>query len=789
MFNKNKLMIAIMMVMLIALVPAVFGDMLPAYNQNSCVEDDGLNYDVKGFAKGPDENTGVFAQYYDSCATYNGDKGKEEGWYIAETHCSQSGSENYVHTQWTKCKLGCYDGQCIPELNDMSCTDTDGSDIYTKGTVTGVNDVVLGGLTSATDKCVGSTLKEYICSNNNGIGYPSTVALQEKFCENGCSNGKCLKESIEPVVLPSCYDTDGGNNIYKKGTITYDNGKISHETCSSPTQVIERYCNNGEMKVVNTDGVKCPNGYGCSDGACVPSNVPQEMPTEDLPDLAVMSLNYDTNNYRAKVCNIGDKSVSNFMITFQAKDIQNDLYYVPTITPGNCVDIYSWAYSYFGLNADNVKNNYVGVYLDNNGNIKEKSEANNFFDKPATSTTTPTVIPTTDDEYSCVDVNVYSCVNVNGGIKIMREKGDQIQFLSNECREDPQWGWKNYQSYCVGSTMYKACSKPCEPVQDVNYNSVCPSGYYAKESYAGNCKERPEGMVCLGFDDKFKWFVEGPITSWTKNGNVQISHQTQWDYYHILNTNCVMKVTSGTFVEEFVEEVDTSFDNYEFYKEKLQYGECADPDGGFNPKVKGWAYGYNVWNEGYLSWGDYCTETPDGAQQNEGGSYLHEAECMAVTDEKIEVRYQKPIKCKYGCGNGVCLDDGSFDYLDDYDYGHPMVEDNSNGYPIPVEDIQSYGNNGPSFDDSGLVESNCNSGCMYNEKCLPFGTKKVNGKPLFCDIDSVFKTQKSDGMYCDNSFECKSNFCSNSQCVDIEGELRETKGLLKRILSWLDKLF
>jgi len=72
---------------------------------------------------------------------------------------------------------------------------------------------------------------------------------------------------------------------------------------------------------------------------------------------------------------------------------------------------------------------------------------------------------------------------------------------------------------------------------------------------------------------------------------------------------------------------------------------------------------------------------------------------------------------------------------------------------------------------------------------LPIGTRNLNGEALFCDIDSTFKTQKSEGAVCSNSFECTSNFCTNGVCVDIEGQLKETKSMLERVINWLSKLF
>lgn len=72
----------------------------------------------------------------------------------------------------------------------------------------------------------------------------------------------------------------------------------------------------------------------------------------------------------------------------------------------------------------------------------------------------------------------------------------------------------------------------------------------------------------------------------------------------------------------------------------------------------------------------------------------------------------------------------------------------------------------------------CN-GCLYNNNCIPYGTK-LEGK--YCSITKQLLTQKELYESCDNSYECKSNECSNQECVS-------TYSLLEKILNWLNNLF
>ena len=84
----------------------------------------------------------------------------------------------------------------------------------------------------------------------------------------------------------------------------------------------------------------------------------------------------------------------------------------------------------------------------------------------------------------------------------------------------------------------------------------------------------------------------------------------------------------------------------------------------------------------------------------------------------------------------------------------------------------------------------CLSGCAYENKCLPVGTKiKENGDSLFCDWNGRMKEQLSEGNVCQNDYECESNSCMSGKCLDLEKKLSQQQNLLERILSWMEKFF
>lgn len=90
------------------------------------------------------------------------------------------------------------------------------------------------------------------------------------------------EEELEPLpTLPNgeekCTDSDGGKDIYVKGTIRGISltNKLTKETdfCVEGN-LIEFFCNDESNNIqpqnrINNEGMPCPSGYHCDDGACV----------------------------------------------------------------------------------------------------------------------------------------------------------------------------------------------------------------------------------------------------------------------------------------------------------------------------------------------------------------------------------------------------------------------------------------------------------------------------------------------------------------------------------------
>lgn len=144
---------------------------------------------------------------------------------------------------------------CTPEA---SCSDSDG----------GVNYYVLGSLTlngsinGGSDVCINETMiKELSCKNSGPF-------WRDAPCPFRCINGACVNRTNPPT----CYDSDGGSNIYWYGKTYLDNNIfVGEDTCVNQTVIREWYCTGydaqssvfscGEQNKYCTNG-QCRNSTG-----------------------------------------------------------------------------------------------------------------------------------------------------------------------------------------------------------------------------------------------------------------------------------------------------------------------------------------------------------------------------------------------------------------------------------------------------------------------------------------------------------------------------------------------
>lgn len=185
--------------------------------------------------------------YFDTC--YNAIQ-------LQEFFCSGQG--NYATSFYENCPANytCSGGACIALAIPVFCTDTDGLDENTSGSVTD-----LSGTYNDTCFPTGLGVTEMYCQGGS-TGVASGLQVS---CASGmsCLNGACVQQ-----LLPTCTDSDGGKDVYTGGTVNTTT-TIYYDICNqtSLSHVIEYSCNSGNAKM---DNIKCPTGYICtpSDNKC-----------------------------------------------------------------------------------------------------------------------------------------------------------------------------------------------------------------------------------------------------------------------------------------------------------------------------------------------------------------------------------------------------------------------------------------------------------------------------------------------------------------------------------------
>ncbi|MBI4980645.1 hypothetical protein HZC30_03770 [Candidatus Woesearchaeota archaeon] len=199
----------------------------------------------------------------------------------------------------------------------------------------------------------------------------------------------------DPTVV---FQVEKDEMVYFEGFRTLDNAKKGAEQKSSMLWTAPPYKNFGtaDNQLCQTHFTKTneflqySKDYACAESLSTPFQDVDVIAEEDKPaseaqkeptkkvDLAVMSLTHSDNAFKAKVCNLGEKSVSEFKIKYTANGKENILTYVPTLTPGNCVDIYSWGWGYFGLDTkEKLVSASAQAKVDPLNEIAESNEDNN----------------------------------------------------------------------------------------------------------------------------------------------------------------------------------------------------------------------------------------------------------------------------------------------------------------------------------------------------------------------------------------------------------------------------
>lgn len=264
------------------------------YIMYSCFDSDGTDYS-SFYAQGSVEGL-INAQTYGFTDYCTDD-------YLNEWTCVGGSPQLQMYVP---CPFTCADGACTenitittttttpPVSTPAECSDTDGLDAYTKGTVTGW----FGRSSDAfnnSDACVNSTtVEEYFCRYNADFRESMNID-----CQSGtyCIDGRCVYGSGQDVCQES-----NGRNTSVKGYIwgTYLGQTFNYtDTCINSTTLTERFCiySADDRPQPYYETAYCPTGTLCSEGICT-SDAPNTCEDSDELNTLEKGITHGTLNDR-----------------------------------------------------------------------------------------------------------------------------------------------------------------------------------------------------------------------------------------------------------------------------------------------------------------------------------------------------------------------------------------------------------------------------------------------------------------------------------------------------------
>lgn len=483
-----------------------------------------------------------------------------------------------------------------------TCTSTDdpglgGYLLTVKGTVTQNG-------AQYTDYCTGSGyIVEYYCNTNYELETLQTP------CDNGyeCSNGACVKAEKK------CTDSDGGKNIYVKGTATgtLENGVYTTavDSCSSNTQVLERYCDGNTLKVTDSDGEFCPSGYVCSDGACVAQQTQEYCSDND-----------GSNIYTKGSVTNQDGQYSDFCTadgTLMETWCKNGKKYTTGYTcPSNYICSNGACVQEQSQGTDRYCEEADGGY-----NLYTKSTATLYSDSQKTSI----VSIGTDYCESNTKVHEYWCTYYSNG---------ELEGLVTGFSYDCPTGYKCSDGACVSTpTEEEICGDGVDNDNDGYsdcFDADCDNNCVLKEH---------NPTCCLYHNLEYATYAEDftlDMCTYPKEYGFSVEHAGR---YPVLNEN---ECKNAALVFGYSYAGKEGATNTE--------SNCKDSDGGIDEFTKGTAKGIHLISGEQVEYTDHCTVVQAGLE-TDASEYIAEFFC---TDGYV---YQYYLECPsgYTCEKGECV--------------------------------------------------------------------------------------------------------------------------------------
>ncbi len=231
-----------------------------------------------------------------------------------------------------------------------------------------------------------------------------------------------------------------------------------------------------------------------------------------------------------------------------------------------------------------------------------------------------------------------------------------------------------------------------------------------------------------------------------------------------------------TYTPECVDtDAGQDFENKGVVTVKSVFGEETFEDECFNPERLNEYYCMSSGNQG--NWYTFCENGCEEGRCLEAPVLEDPSEEAPVLEDPSEEAEEELLDEQE---SGLVLGE---DIIQEVEMITPTEETGPINMPKAVE-VES---KSPDEEDDSLMEDAESVeeqvylcfGCELGEKCYPFGYRKSYS---YCfDETKIFVSQKNFEESCENSFECRSNFCVDDECT--------SPGFFTKIIDWFRKLF
>ena len=638
-----------------------------------------------------------------------------------------------------------------------ACTDSDGGkDITVKGTVT-------CGTRVYTDVCYSTAaVQEYVY--DAGIEDYGSMYIN---CPSGttCSEGAC--KSTTNTTAAQCTDSDvtdayrGGWNYYKKGVLKDSLGLVLEDSCVSNVKLSEALCNaekKGEF--VQYD---CP--YGCANGACInPNSTIRPVTGRSTPLFKNFVFNA-IDNYVQVHAELKE-SLATIPLLYCEGDFMrgtgksdNERLLIGSLQAG----LIQFNYSGYGPSGYGGDRFLVLTYDDNFSSESYLVRFTNFF---------------TDNGINKTNVEKYGGAQSWETACKERRAGDtckigRVSFTINEVVFDNRDGTR----YAILELGYNVFANT---IVDIFGNSfghdvlvdrreserkerryTVHSIGKPDQEYVASCKNSKANVECIrGCESRTPPPLPGASTEDEARGE---------NPYIIKRNISVFK-----------------------FEKALEVGDSGNINELFNAKVIGGANaGYSL-EQGKFEGGAAVSVWELNRQIS--GREFHKAVVTSIVDNKnIDIDYENLREIGVGTGQVLIVQErGDKDAIVLWVSGNKIInvhfEDMRAAPDAQIEKfLREYLQKHPSTLDvtedivqevEGKKKVICENGCVLDNKCVQYG---IRSGGQYCGLKGIMSEQRGGEAACENSYECKSNVCAASQCVD--------ESVWRKFMDWFRSLF